>query len=519
MPGLPLQADLAAASQQSAAPITRPAPIGGWNPSLPANQLPPTEAAELVNWWPDADKLSVRKGSTLFATLPEAATVESFVPFHIGAKKVLLAGAGGALYRIDPAGAATALSTAFRGSDWIGDAMGGYVVLASGHDQPQKFDGVTLSDATITLDDGTDARYLTGFAAHGNRLYGWARFRQDMWYGGVGAVQGTFANFPLGNLGGIEGSVAAISNWTVDGGTDAINDLLVIVFTSGQILIYNGTDPGDPNNFALLGRYKTSAPVGKRPLVKVGPDLILTTRQGYVSLSDIRARDEVAAPTGLGAKLAPAARAAAEVASEYPGWQGVLDPGGRMLLFNYPVNGGTTYEQHAVNLATGAATRFTGLDARAWAAWDGALYFADRNGQVFRFNDGLTDNGAAIDTTVRLGWDAFDSPGAKTVAAVFPAIVADGTQDVTITLLSDYRSSGRAVVESRQVLTITQEGPFWDATPWDSDYWSERGLLRDVATASQWGERVQLLMQLTASGQVIEWMQTDWLIETASRPK
>ena len=49
------------------------------------------------------------------------------------------------------------------------------------------------------------------------------------------------------------------------------------------------------------------------------------------------------------------------------------------------------FEQHVINLNTGAWCRFTNIRAHCWGLFNGRLYFGSDNG-VFLFDEGYADN-------------------------------------------------------------------------------------------------------------------------------
>ena len=51
--------------------------------------------------------------------------------------------------------------------------------------------------------------------------------------------------------------------------------------TSGEVIVYNGTNPAD---FTLVGVFNIAAPLSIRGVVKLGGDLIVMTKDGYMPL-------------------------------------------------------------------------------------------------------------------------------------------------------------------------------------------------------------------------------------------
>ena len=74
-------------------------------------------------------------------------------------------------------------------------------------------------------------------------------------------------------------------NWSLDGG-DGIDDYLVVVGSSGDVSVWQGTDP--KSDFGTVGSWQIGdIPYGRRIGVEYGGDLFLLSIYGLISLSSL----------------------------------------------------------------------------------------------------------------------------------------------------------------------------------------------------------------------------------------
>ena len=86
-------------------------------------------------------------------------------------------------------------------------------------------------------------------------MYIWDTSSANFWYGNVNAIGRTFTKFPLSRVVPHGGNLTAMATWNHDGG-DGIDDYALFIMSSGDVAIYQGSNPADANNWALVGVYK-----------------------------------------------------------------------------------------------------------------------------------------------------------------------------------------------------------------------------------------------------------------------
>ena len=114
--------------------------------------------------------------------------------------------------------------------------------------------------------------------------------------------------------------------------------------------------------------------IGDRPLVKLGGDLIAITSDGYIPLLQFLGAGREQGQLAISNKIAPTVTEAVSIQGDLEGWQAILFSEANWLLFNVPAGPGG-FEQHVMNVQTGAWCRFTGMKSHCWETRKGKLYF------------------------------------------------------------------------------------------------------------------------------------------------
>lgn len=516
MPGLRASLLPTRVNQQQQQEVVRTfmPPIFGLNTKDPLQAMDPRYSPALQNWIPDGTKLVGRKGSERLFT---GTSHIQFMHGHDSANgKALLVAEDGKLHAVTDTDTSTQLGLGFS-DDWIADDISNSTLLANGVDQPRYYNpsaGLNISAWTISAVYLNDLNYVH---VHADRAYFCRKDSQNFYYGGVGAVQGTLTEFPLSRIGGMKGHLIAIGSWSVDAG-DGADDRVVFVTRGGSILIYSGTNPGDASNFSIVGRYQTAQVIGRRPLVKFGSDLLIMTAEGFISVTALMQLGEQASARSLTDNIKPTVTELARRWGTAAGWQAVLDPGGKFLVFNVP-KGVNTYQQYLYSIFQGGWFPASGWDARAWASWDGKLWFGTVAGKVYEAFTGYDDDGSDIEYKAFSAWQDLAIPGGKAITQVRPVIAFEGTITVAHGIAYDFDEA----VQSEEALPgnapndlgvaeafdVTQVGPQWDAHQWDTEFWGQIDVVREWHAGRGEGTYLQYRLSLTEQGKEIQWIQTD----------
>lgn len=499
----------ALASRPVAMPLALPAAVGGWNTRDALTAMAPTDAVVLDNWYPDGGGLTLRRGRSSFATGVGAGAVETLAEYYAASKRQLLAAGGGGIYNISAGGAApAALASGFASNRWQTVNFNAKQFWVNGTDAPQIYDGTTMSACGFT---GPTMANIIGVQAYKNRIYMWEKpsgASQSFWYGGLNSITGAMTEFPVSTTAQFGGNLMLMTGFSNDG-SDGVKEFACFVMTTGEVLVYQGSDPSDATNFSLVARYKLGAPVNIRSVYRYGGDAYLTTWDDHVPLQQqLAALKEGKTPPR--SKISGAVQAAIMANGAAFGWQILYYPKQRYLLCNVP-NADGTFHQHIYNTSTDAWCRFTGQNASCWGLYNEALYFGGTSGTVYLADTGYMDIVQAISADCQQAWNLFDQAAKKQVKAVRPVIQSTGALGYSFGIGFDY---GSIVVTPAS--TISPGGSPWDTSPWNTSPWSP-----DSQVTAVWGVNggigtaVGVRIKVSATQQV-SYLRTDFRTEPST---
>jgi hypothetical protein len=461
-----------------------------------------TDAPEMVNWFPSQGKVITRKGYSEYAT-GLTGNVETLAELRDGATQKFICANSDQINDVTNPASISNLGSGFTNARWQTVNMNGNLLLFNGQDIPQVYDGSTLANSTIS-GSGLTATELDGCNVHKNRLYTWSTDGSAFWYGATNAIQGTVTKFDLAGIAPYGGNLVAMATWNHDGG-DGVDDYALFLMSSGTAILYDGSDPGDANNWSLIGIYRIGEPLGVRSVVKVGGDVAIMTTPDFVFFSEVfKNGGAVTSQT----KLSGAALDSTNSYSSNYGWEVVLYPKastGGWLFFNVPIATNTTYKQYGLNTITGSGFEFSNMNARTWGLYDNNLYFGE-SGSIMKADDGLSDNGSNIPCTVQAAYSNLGSPQEKVVNEFRNTINVDGNVTLNTTISFDYGS--RSVTQD---ISSTSSGTPW-GSPWGSP-WSPSSAIRNELVITS-GEGVALGMKIfvALNGQQLSWFRTDYSV-------
>jgi hypothetical protein len=337
----------------------------------------------------------------------------------------------------------------------------------------------------------------------------------DFYYTETDAIGGSLTRFPLSRVARQGGKLVTIRSWTVDGG-DGPDDIAVFIMSTGEVLAYQGTDPGRSGQWGLVGRFNMPEVISRRCVQQAAGKIYAVTKTDLVILPDVF-QDLTPKPSKLTGAIS-------EAWSKYGtlrGWQfTVFQPGGIALL-NVPT-GARASEQFVINLKTAAATKYTGWDTFCFGIWDNRLFFHHYNG---------SDSKALTQAHIGIGDDL---PPATTVGVSNPNLlpIMARAQLAPTNLgqqqykdIVDYRMriscEGDANISSGIAYDFSNRPEFYHqvtqstiGTPWGSAWgseWSEEDFSKDEwIGASGQGTHLQLRNECVASGQNLKWHGTQY---------
>jgi len=421
------------------------APVGGWDTESALANMPKINAVILDNWIPRGGYIEMRRGfiEQCTGTADEVETLVAWRGAASGDK--LFACSGANIHNVTTAGALpsaeyiSAVSARWNYTNFSNDA-GRFAILVNGAQAPLKYDGTNFAITAITGSSGSitltpaDLKYVM---AHKFRLHFVEKETLRVWYLDTNAIAGAAGLLDLGPLFSKGGYLVGLGRWTLDGGQGP-DDYAAYLTNEGQVAIYQGTDPADVNNWALVGVYNLPKPIGGRCIIEYGADLLIVTEGGIFALSSIMSTPvEELSKKALSRNIGPTISDSASSYGANFGWQPILYSGrGSLIIVNVPTAELTTSVQYVRSLQGGAWCRFTGLNAFCWETANGQIYFGSTAG-VYRWDIGASDNGETIVADVL---PAFQDFGNRTVTKSFgmvrallraPAIVRPALNVVT----------------------------------------------------------------------------------------
>lgn len=491
--------------------VAQQAPIGGWNARDALDDMPPEDAICLDNFYPGFGQVTLRKGFSSFATGVGSGAVETLATLKVGTVNKFLAASPTNVYDISSGGTASSLAGSFTSGRWQTAVMDSKIGLVNGADAPQTYDGTTFGAMTVS-GSGLTVANLDGVNVFKSRSYFWDSSNASFWYSAVDTLGGTLTEFPLGNLGGLGGNLAFMVTWTVDGG-DGSDDLAVFVMDSGDVIVYAGNDPGDAANWGLVGVYKIGAPISIRGVAKVAGDAFLITRDGYVALGTVLNLGRSVPRNNVSDKIINAALEQILATASSFGWGVFHYPAGRRILFNYPNGSLAKFDQHVVNLETGAWCKFRGMNASSWGLFNDVSYFGGPGGIVYQADTGTSDNGANICTDARQAYTYLGRRGIrKNLTLVRFLGEASGSLPLNLTVDADFAQTNA----SGEIVTL---GSGTSGTPWGSPWgspWSTGTEIRQATLSrGKLGDAFSVRVRTETNDRSLSWNATNLIYRIA----
>ena len=488
-----------------------PSPVYGWNSQDPEAGMKPQFAISMDNYFPDRGKVVSRRGSTKYAEGVGTDSVKTLFTWISGSLERLYAVSGSMLYDVsDPENVSASVMTGITNSRWRSVMMNGHGILVNGTDEPLRIDGAGDWVPHGFTGTGLATVNLTQAAVFKNRLFFLEKDSAKLWYGDLNAITGDLNSFNLGLVNEAGGNCVALGSLTLDTGV-GVDDLLVVFMSRGHVLVYAGTNPASANEWALSGIFHLGRVVGDQPLVKLGGDLIAITSDGYIPLLQFLGKGREQRQLAISDKIAPNVTQAARLYGDEKGWQPILHSPANWLLFNVPT-GPTNFQQHVMNVQTGAWCRFRGWNSQCWETYKDQLYYGGPGGKVYHADQGGTDEDtASIRGVVRTAYNYLGSPYDKKFNMLQAHVESDaiGAQ-VQIGATVDFDRTLPPLTPR----TIEREGTAWDAGAWDTFQWgSGRGQSRVWTDIAESGAAISVHLGSFTRGDPLFWFSTNVLYD------
>lgn len=450
--------------------VSLPPPTAGWNTKDGLTDMPSDAAITLDNWFPETDRVTMRRGYSEWAT-GMSGNVDSLLEYNpVSGTSELFAAAGGGIYDITTTGAVGSAVVSGQSNNQyqhvqMGTSGGQFLLAFNGDDEPQIYNGSVWAGTGIT---GPTENNLIWCNIHQNRLWFGEKNSLKAWYLGPKAIAGAATEFDLSSLSYLGGYIMAMGTWTRDSGSGT-DDVAVFLTSEGEAIIYNGTDPASASTWALVGVFRIGRPIGRRCMAKAGADLVLITQDGFVTVASILRTDRSQADqVALSSNINQVVNDAQRQYSTLFGWDVMVYPRAVMMIFNIPQSS-SAFHQYVFNTITGAACRFTGVNARSWGLKGDLPFFGGTDGKVYQFDDGESDNGNNIDADGVQAFSYFGSKGTlkafKSVRVVFQSNAAP---NAAVEMNTDFNIQPSATSPSQ---SGEASGAKWGVAIWGEALW------------------------------------------------
>lgn len=516
-----------------------PPPLGGWNTADALAVMGAEFAPTLDNLIPEQGRLRVRPGWRTWATgLP--GRVDGLLDWRSGGRRRLFAASGGTggsaqgagIWEVTGPGAVGAAAvdgaTSARWDGLMVNATGGdFLFACNGADPARTFDGTTWQAWTGQMAP-SGAVHPSWACTLKGRLYVGRSDRLSFWYGIPGGIGGAFTEFPLQGVARRGGGIAGMATWTRDGGRGS-DDAAAFVTTEGEVLVYEGIDPGDASAWSLTGSYQLPRPLGvpaeggggasARFLREFGGDVLVLTQGGVFALGALVSGADQA---GLGAlaytrKIEPSFLDLARGRGGQAGWELVPLAAHGLWLVNVPWGPGDA-QQVAFSAATGAACRFAGVPAACWTQSDsgtgGRAYFGHaREGRVCLWGEDEADDGAPIAAECVGAFGTFGGAGLKRFTLAQPVLSDAADAAVRLDIVLDWQVptpevAARGPAAPPRAVAADGAGR-WDDGIWDEASWAGEGEVSRAWRAVRGiGQAGAVRLRVTANGSRPGWLGT-----------
>jgi len=358
---------------------------------------------------------------------------------------------------------------------------------------------------------GVNSNTLININMCQNRLFFVQKNSMTFWYLPVQSIGGAALDFNLGAIARSGGYLQAMGTWTLDAGY-GVDDLSAFVTSMGEVMVYKGTNPSDPNAWAEVGVWQMGQTFARRCFFKFAGDLLLLTQDGLVPMSAALQSSRLDPRVNLTDKIYYAvSQAATNFYAEF-GWQINYFASENMLILNIPI--GTGYEQYVMHTITKSWARFTGVNAICWeVSADNKIYFG-ANGFVGQFYSDSSDAGANIVATAQQAYSYFDSRGQnKRFTLVRPILQTDnGLPTVLCGISTDFDT--QPLTNQIAFNPATSSVALWNSAIWDNANWGGNLVITKFwqgVTGTGFSGSVNI--NVASQGIEFHWASTDYVME------
>lgn len=477
-------------------PFSFPAPLKGMNVVDPIASMGPEFATSIVNMTCDGRGMKLRPGYMEFATEVGAADIRSMVAHQAVdvANNKLFAVSSEGIFDITAGGVGPyVVDIAFA----IDNGMAGYGVAVT------YLDDSTLTNYTFYADEDNglyryeDAAAWTAVSdivdggavnlgpdlvfvmQHKSRLWFVKRDSGTAYYLPAGQISGTADEFEMSTKFPHGGNLVGIYNWSVDGG-DGIDDYIVFVSSSGDVVIYRWSDPAVATSIDQTSQYYIGPPpAGRRIASNSGGELYIISRLGILPMTRLVSGRPVQEQDIYATRnITPLVRARMQSTDFGVGWEMIPITTHSIFMLTSPFEGVANATQFVQSFNTGGWSLFAKVPVLCGVEYGGQFYFGSPEGLVYRminYSDNVllsTSQGVTIDFNIVSAYSDGGEPGTNhRIQFLRPVFQTTGDFGYSMGARYDYDVSELSIVYD----VVTGGGSSWDDALWDAGIWSGAG--------------------------------------------
>jgi len=516
------QSNLAKRVQRVSTQASMPAPVGGLNALNSLAEMPPIQAIEMINFYPQQYGVRVRKGWKKHATGLPAQVESLFVYAPVVGNQQLFAVSQAKLYNVSANAAVGApILTGFINNRWqhqmMNNQFGSFLSMVNGFDLPQKYNGTLWTNQTMTPEAGEtlDIRNLISVTLSHRRLWYVEKNSGNAWYLDVDAIEGVLTRFGVSEIFRQGGSLREIITWSVDSGT-GMRDQTIFISSLGDVVVYQGYDPDDLANWQLVGVYRCGAPIGQRCAIKFGSDVLIICEDGVLPLTAILGQSKAILGEPLSNIIQQRMGDDTSRLKEIFGWEMQLMERHGMLFVNVPEP--SAPRQYVMNTVTMAWTQFYGYLGLCMEKFNEEFYYG-ANGYVGQGWTGEVDDarvdgsGFAIGAKCLQAYSFFGTPALQKHWTMCRPIFNGSNQPlVYVAMNTDFDIEDGTPPFSE--LEVVEDVALWDAAIWDDGHWSAlRQVYKDWYGLNDIGFAGAIFLKMQTRAETF-WVNTDLVLES-----
>lgn len=459
---------------------TMPPPSSGLDLVTPIDNMDPTSALELTNIFPGAGAPTVRLGYQQFADLGTAAPIQFMheYPRKDGTSQ-LIAAQSTKLYSVNSSGTVTNISKVggYTSGAWNKEMFCGnfYVANNSGSDVPQVYTG-TGAAADIVASGGPSGGLakLCNVSSYRLRLYFTEKDSTIMWYHAATENITFTTGTPLlsyYDFGGIfrRGGYLLFTGSYTNQTAQTSQDLFMAVSSEGEVVLYSGYSPSDPN-WSLVAHFIIGKPLGPKAFIRVNQDVWIITQQGIVPVSALFQTDPEQALNVVSYKINPLITQYATQVALSEMWNGFFWPAGRRVYVTLP-DSTATATLLVYSIDSKSWTQFTLYSTEhsiASCKYNNLPFYGSNTGKIYQGETGYADAvvgsgaGESIAFQARCAFSFYGSRGNyKAFKDIRPLMKAKRGLTLNLGLDTDFKRQAVVTSVTTPVSLFTPWGSIW----------------------------------------------------------